>query len=364
MGVGGVRKKILSWCSGLRKSQRKTLGELVVGAMRCRRASLADIGRSMQTATVAKHNIKRVWRFVRNARVQVVEGVRALVCLSAKAAGGQLFIAVDWVDIGRYKVLRAAVPLRGRSVPILFGAYEKWQLHKSQNALEDALFILLKALVPQRCGVVILADCGFQRASLAQHLQGLGLGYVIRITGRALFVSARHHGLVWDVKLKRGQRRDLGFGAYRKTRPVRQRILVYWGRKEPEAWLLATNLAWGWKKIVTAFAQRMMIEELFRDEKNIRYGWGLRQLKVSSAQRLERVLLVLAFAYLLLLLVGLVCRERLSAKHWASAVSKKKHQCSVFVIGRLMHDKVTFPLGHLLSMLDATLREIAELNWG
>lgn len=55
-------------CTGLRGSQRKTLSELVVGAMRCRRASLADMGRSICTGTVAKHNIKRVWRFVRRRK--------------------------------------------------------------------------------------------------------------------------------------------------------------------------------------------------------------------------------------------------------------------------------------------------------
>ncbi|MHC5057367.1 MAG: hypothetical protein ACYTKD_22050, partial [Planctomycetota bacterium] len=36
-------------------------------------------------------------------------------------------------DIGKYKVLKAAVPIRGRAVPILFAAYPKWKLKKSQN---------------------------------------------------------------------------------------------------------------------------------------------------------------------------------------------------------------------------------------
>ncbi len=40
------------------------------------------------------------------------------------------------------------------------------------------------------------------------------------------------------------------------------------------------------------FKRRMSIKELFRDEKNIRYGWGLRQLKIGTAGRLERLLLV------------------------------------------------------------------------
>ena len=361
---GWVRRKVVTLCTGLRGSQRKTLSHLVVGAMRCRRASLADIGRAMCTGTVAKHNIKRVWRFVSNAGVQVVEGARALVVLAAKAAGGRLFVAVDWVDIGPYKVLRAAVPLRGRSVPVLFAAYEKWKLYKSQNTFEEGLFIVLKALLPRGCEVVVLADRGFQRAALARRLQELGLGYVIRVTGNVTFFSERYHGQLYELHMKCGHRRDLGFGQYCRSRPVTQRVLAYWGRNESAPWLLATDLTWGWKKIVAAFKQRMMIEELFRDEKNIRYGWGLRQLKLSSGQRLERMLLVLAFAYLFLVLLGLICRESLSAKHWASAVSKKKQQCSAFAIGRHMQDTTTFSVAQLLLTFSVLLTQLSEENWG
>jgi len=361
---GWIRRKVVTLCTGLRRSQRKTLSELVVGAMRCRRASLADIGRAMCTGTVAKHNIKRLWRFLRNGGVEVVEGARALVYIAAKASQGQLFMAVDWVDIGRYKVLRAAVPIRGRSVPVLFGAYEKWKLHKSQNALEEAFFVLLKALLPRGCDVVILADAGFQRAGLARRLQELGLWYVIRVNGIAMFYSERHTGQLYELRMKCGEGGDLGFGDYCKSNPVRQRVVAYWGRHEQVPWLLATNLPWGWKKIVAAFKQRMTIEEMFRDEKNIRYGWGLRKSQLSSAERLERMLLVLALAYLFLVLLGLVCRERLSAKHWASAVSQKRDQCSVFVIGRHMQEKVTFPVAELMRALATVLKQIAEQNWG
>ena len=43
----------------------------MAGAIRCLRVSLADIGRSMRTGALAKHRIKRVWRFLRNTGVDV-----------------------------------------------------------------------------------------------------------------------------------------------------------------------------------------------------------------------------------------------------------------------------------------------------
>ena len=62
------------------------------------------------------------------------------------------------VDIGKYKVLKAAVPIRGRAVPILFAAYPKWKLKRSQNQFEEAFFDLLSKLLPPKTWTVIVAD--------------------------------------------------------------------------------------------------------------------------------------------------------------------------------------------------------------
>ena len=112
------------------------------------------------------------------------------------------------------------------------------------------------------------------------------------------------------------------------------------------------------------FKRRMSIEALFRDGKNTRYGWGLRQTKVGTAGRLERLLLVLAFAYLLLPLIGLVCRNTMSEEHWASAVSKSQDQACGFMIGRHMQDRAKWRLEALLEAFAEMLTDWAEGNWG
>lgn len=358
---------IVNRCTGLRLSQRKTLGELVFGTMQRRWVSLADVGRSLDSEAMVRHCIKRVYRFIANPRVEVIEGARALLQLASKHAQGRFLVALDWVDIRGCKVLRAAAPLRGRSVPVLFGAYEKWRLYKSQNNLEEGLVRLLKAVAPEKSEIVLLADRGFARAEYARVLQETGISYIIRLTGQAYFRSKKHQGRLDAIMLKPGQRRDLGFGAYRKQKPVKQRVPAYWGRGYREPWFPGTDLEWGWKKLVRAFQRRMLIEELFRDEKNIRYGWGLRQLSLSTKHRLERMLLVLAFAYLFLLLPGLICAGTMSPAHWASGVSHKKNrkeQMSAFYIGRLMLGKVGYPLRLLFDHLRSLLLQLNKENWG
>ena len=281
-------RSVVAWviglCKGLRLSQSKAFAELVFGAMRTRRISLADIDRSMATDALAKSRIKRVDRFLGNRRVRVAEGMRALVKLAAKAAGWRLVVAA-------------------------------------------------------------------------------GLDYIVRVCGKVVFESERYSGLLRDLELYPGERLDLGLGLYRQKNPVRRRVVAHWGRRHVESWLLGTNLRWGVKRLVRVFSQRMMIEELFRDEKNIRYGWGLRQMRLGSAQRLERMFLVLALAYILLLLMGLICKESMSAAHWSSTTSRKK-PVSAFMVGRIMQEQKRFRLRELLDLLRSLLQTIAEVNWG
>ena len=127
----------------------------------------------LQDAHKALH--KRVYRFLSNTRVEAAEACQALIALAASRAQGHLFVAVDWTDIRDHKVLKASVPLGGRSVPVLFAAYRKWEVYKSQNSFEEGLFRLLRALVPARVQVVVLADTGFARAELLRTLQELSL---------------------------------------------------------------------------------------------------------------------------------------------------------------------------------------------
>jgi hypothetical protein len=245
----------------------KALAQIVFGTMKCRRVSQADIGRAMETDTVPKYNIKRVSRFITNKRVNVAKGCRGLARIAAKASGGCLVVAVDWVDIGKYKVLKAAVPIRGRAVPILFAAYPKWKLKKSQNQFEEALFDLLSKLVPARTWTAIVADRGFARAELVSFLRELKMNHVIRVSSGATFRSEKFSGRLSGHGVKEGGHRVLGWGRYTARHPVERRVIVRWERGHEEPLVLGTDLPWNWRKVVEVFKRRMSIEELFRDEK-------------------------------------------------------------------------------------------------
>jgi hypothetical protein len=78
----------------------------------------------------------------------------------------------------------------------------------------------------------------------------------------------------------------------------------------------------------------MTIEQVFRDQKNRRNGWALRNIQVTKADRFERLLLILVFAYVLLVGLGHYCRAYMSSAHWSS--NTRPMDCSAFSIGRAM----------------------------
>lgn len=84
---------------------------------------------------------------------------------------------------------------------------------------------------------------------------------------------------------------------------------------------------------------------------------------MSDPQRLERLILVLSFAYLWLLLIGVLSQNRFPQSHWAAAVSKRR-QASAFFVGRFMQTRHRFYLSELLALLVRTLAPIIKENWG
>jgi|SRR5579884_67488 len=93
------RPLILAWissiCTALRRSQAKTLAELVAAAVLVQRIRLANLGRAMPGPTRCKHRIKRVARFVANRRITVADGMAGLIARLGRRKV-PLVVSLDW----------------------------------------------------------------------------------------------------------------------------------------------------------------------------------------------------------------------------------------------------------------------------
>lgn len=350
----------------LRLSQSKTLSALVTAALRVGRVSLAELGRHLQSGTTAKHAIKRVDRFCGNDRVHVSDAmqgvIRQLVRPNRKRP---LVVSMDWVEVRQFHTLSICADIRGRAVPLLWASYPEWELYKSQNNLEEGLLRLFRTILPPKVRVIVLADRGFGRTEMARVCQQLCFSYVIRISPDVWIRSRQFTGKLLDFPVKRGTCRCLKNVDYRKTNSVKQHVVIRWKKGLPkrrdECWFLMTDLDASADRLSELYGQRMTIEECFRDHKNRRNGFALRNIQVKTAARFDRLLLILALAYILLIGLGLVARGKYCPSNWCS--NTRITECSVFTIGRQMLDRIELPFHSLIHALrTATIR--AAPNWG
>lgn len=356
-----VTNFVVSICSYLRLSQAKTLSQLVPAAMKIARASLAEIGRclSYYNGIATKHCIKKVDRFIGNHRIESIEAMRGVVEWLARPRK-RLLISIDWVDIRSFKCLVLAARIRGRAIPLLWAVYRYEDFYRSQNNIEYGMLHVFRTMVPASVQVIILADRGFGRAEMARECQKLEFGYIIRIEPKVYVKGHGFAGRLMDLPIRPGQQIVLHNVLYRKYKPVRQHVAVFWQMGESKPWFLMTNVEkLTAKKLSKVFGKRMSIEEYFRDAKSKRNGFALRLTLIKDSERLSRFLLILALAYILLVTIGLYASKRFRPRQWCS--NNRVKECSLFTIGKVM---LLRQLPKLKYLLKGLRNEILLQKWG
>jgi hypothetical protein len=115
------------------------------------------------------------------------------------------------------------------------------------------------------------------------------------------------------------------------------------------------------RQLCKLYGQRMTIEQLFRDDKSKRNGWSLRDTQITKPDRIDRMLLILAIAYLLLCGIGLIAKTRFPPSQWCS--TNRQHERSIYTIGIIMLERIRASPQRLLAAV-MELSELAAPNWG
>jgi len=319
-------KFFITWLQGFHKAQIKTLAVLVFALMRTQRLGVASIGRALPARTAEKHRIKRVDRFLGNNRIPTEKLARALV-RTIIGPRKLVLIAIDWTDLndGKHQVLVGGIIAKGRALPIYWAVVPKAKLTLNQNRIEEKFVTKLREILPRGCRVVILADRGFARVTFLRHLEKLKFKFVVRTQTKVWVETESFRGTLGALKVPRGTKTDLGVVSYHKTERWPVRIIVCFDAKQKEPWFLATNVGdEPFSRVVAWYGLRMEIEEFFKDLKNERNGFKLRGLVLSSVGRYSRLLLVMAYAYYLLTMIGFWAEERGLHRRLMANTEKKR----------------------------------------
>jgi len=362
-------QSILDWIvcvtTDLLPSQSLTLALIVAAAVSTERPNLATLCRRLAGPATAKAAIKRIWRFTDNDRVEVADAMAGVIDRLVRKRKKRLIVSLDWTEVRSFHCLMAAACFGGRAVPLVWASYPEWRLLRSQNSLEEGLLRLLRTLVPESVRVVILADRGFGRAEWAAVCQELKFRYVVRIKPSVTVACARYRGVLSRYPVRKGIAHVLRGVDYRKDRRVTHNIVIRWApglpERRDEPWYLMTDLDGRAEALCALYARRMSVEELFRDTKSRRNGFGLRDTRIRKAERFDRFVLILALAYLLLVDLGLQARLDYDPSAWCT--NRRARECSAFTIGKAMLRRTNYLPADLLRMVRRATIEAAQ-SWG
>jgi hypothetical protein len=302
------------------------------------RLVLIDLARSWPGAEFVRAPLKRLDRLLGNPRVhgereRIYGGMVRWLIRNERPV-----ILIDWCRLksdGRHHLLRAAVPVGGRSLTLLDMVFS--QREQGSPRAEKRFLMRLKALLPTGVRPIIVADAGF-RGPWCRTVEALGWHWVVRLRHRthvrpATAPDAPVHWVACKSlhAIASARPRNLGAFVLVRSNPLTGRLVVYnkpaqnrhhlrqdgkrrrskasesSARREREPWLLAysTDLELTAQQVVLLYARRMQIELSFRDLKSHRYGQAFEDSLTRSAARIEVLLLLHALAVFAAWLTGL-----------------------------------------------------------
>jgi hypothetical protein len=365
--------QIYSWfkrnLSNICLPHRKMLGVFVFGILMSRRIGVAAIGRGMRTKTSAKHNIKRLARYLANDKINIEASLLALQKILYSGIN-RLLISIDWTVITNhgYQVLKATVAAEGRGIPIAFKTYKEGLIKNKQTIYEKELIKYLSNIIPDDIQVIIIADRGFgMKSELINYIKKVGFNYVMRTKGEYRVESKIFSGKLKDFNIIIGKIHDLKNalwpGLYHKSKSEKEkrmfsRIIITKKKGCKERWILVTDLnSMLAETIVKIYYMRMTIEETFKDEKNVLLGFALEKIKLSSAERYDKMLLILSYAYLLIMLFGLLMEQKNMHKK-IMANTAKHRTLSLLQVGLYYMKKYDIPIPKILSLVGQLIIQI------
>lgn len=353
----------------LLENQAQGLAIFVACALTLTRAILTDLAAEMQKqgfAHTTKHSLKRLDRWINNPRVQVGSAMQPIVARLTKRRKKKLIVSLDWVDIRSFKVLVCACNLKGRCVWLMWKSVPASGLNLQMGRIEQDVLFALRQMIPMKLKVVILADRGFHKSRLFVYCQKtMHFDYVIRIKPQYNVKARRFNGMLSELPVKPGTRRFWARVSCGKKPEVIQNVVVYYQRNLPEKrdepWFLATSLKGTPEQLVRLYGRRMEIEQSFRDKKNVNNGWHLRKMRVKTSKALDRLLLILAIAYMILCGIGLYALGHLEPRLWCS--NNRQGECGVFTIARRLLPRIQLTMEQIFAELEACSKSLAP-NWG
>jgi hypothetical protein len=299
---------------------------LVIGVINARSVALSKIANSLPGQAEAASRVTRIRRWLNNGHVDVWALYQPLL---AEVLNGwyraKVMVVVDGTMVfgDRFQIYRLSLLHGCRAVPL------GWIVTRGTGVIEakrmKKLFKRTAAfLAPYTKHVILLADRGFRDHDWAELCASVGWRWRIRVPKNTIVTFADGRTCRIDqLGVKPGTVQC--FQAVRLTRKdmFLANLAVTWSvgdAQHPPELVAVMSGQHASAKTLRQYAQRMCIEQSFRDDKSA--GFDMAHTRLCHTQRLERLLLAVAIATLWchelgehVLAQGEACRRQIDPGH-------------------------------------------------
>lgn len=352
MASGRIRTLLDRTMPGLSVPLRKNLTAVCAGLLHlCAgvrsgngQLSLSAVARSLPGVGTDAARKKYLWRLLANSRLNPEAMIPNLVRIVLGVRPQRLTpLLVDQTSIGSIQTIQVGAIFQGRVLPVAFTCFTYAQIHKSQNLIETTLLRLVAACFPAGTLPVFIADRAYGRSQLLSAFNSWGVWFILRSKRNVSIEIEGRVRLLRKVRARSLRPRRFCGVFYHLTKKVAVDLIVYRDPRFKETWYLlapaGSQKELPDEEVVRLYAERMQIEQGFRDWKTHLGVRGLK-LQVRPAERMTRLLLAFALAYILVVLLGaskLACRWR---PRFETLRGQPRHGTrsilSVLSLGRLM----------------------------
>lgn len=334
-----------------RKHLLRFLPLAILGVVLSASCHLSRIAAALAFAGKPRTVLQRLRRWIMRSSFTVTELLPELARgFVAYCAADPLPLLVDRTECKHANLLVAAVPLRGRAIPV---AAMILPGPKATNATE--LKQLLEAAapaLPPGATIVVVGDREFGNIPAIQAIHSRGWHFCLRFKNDTWFYDGC--GAQWQARdaFTPRRRRLLWSDVHitlQRYGPVQ--CALAWQEGEDTPWVLVSDLpAEGLRRI---YRQRMRIDEMFSDLKE--RGFDLEATRLRDPDRILRLAVLLCLAYLWLLIVAWHAVRRGLRRHVDPAL---RRALSYLQIGlRLLHHQPPRLVHSLLQAASRTLRQ-------
>lgn len=309
----------------------ESLANATVGVMTSASLAIHIIGQGLAESKglSTKHSIKQVDRLLSNSNINLATAFSCWVPHILKSYGATIKVIIDWTDFdksGHTTLMLSLATSTGRSIPLMWKSIEKDELKGQQKEIEKQMLIGLKSVLPPEYKVTVLADRGFADQNLYDLMGQLDFNFVFRFRQNTYLTLQDGEECQTVELIKVGGRakvlREVGVS---RSEYLAETVVLVWDKGMKEPWCLVSNIKDAKpRELINDYAKRWGTEALFRDNKDIRFGFGMSAIKIKDVVRRDKLFLLGAIAMMLLSMLGAAGEAVGLDRHLKANTSKKR----------------------------------------